>query len=699
MGVLDEAQAAPPLAPGFGRDPETGLPSLDVLQPDALDVATTPEEWRRLLNELKGAGGPSSVLQRSQPGRVPPLPQVPVTGGGIPEQGMAPGEPPPGFSAMTPEGDEGTGILNTLGQAATPANRRAILRGTLGTAGTFAGLPFGPEGAVVGMFAGDFAGQRIANALDTIYSSNAPDAEKPGLAKQFVRDAYESGRDTAFASAAGRVLPPVLQNVRHPSRLLNRLMQLPPNSAQYFREAKKLGVDLGVANLTGTAGIGGGAVNVFSRMPFMGTTAKKVSQNQARQLVAAYNDLFGEVAPGGGNMAHLSEQALEEGTRRFEALAVKLQARMDHASRVGEAAGAILDTKPIKDEVIKILAARVKEGATYGTKLTPAMNGVLKQLQTWPDRASTIDVKNLRIWLENNDRANGNLQYPAIQRLAEATEKAFGTSSHPAAKLMKEAEKATAEGFRQLQTGLMKDFGVVERDIYTGLKYRGEGRMDVDKLSALMDRVTTPNKVKELRSAVGDGNVQQAARIKLDEAWQAAQGVRQDTGVMGLMSKQHLEFDINKFNKAVGLDNPGGAKAATFEEMLRGTGVSLRDIGKLAQAAHHVANAPLGDPSTFVMRASLLRGGVGGLTQGLKHAFALSSYGVGGAAAGGGGGLATAIMLRTVVNSYLGAMMRPDVLRVLTAGLDNKATAQAKVAALFHLFEVHPNLVIDANAP
>jgi hypothetical protein len=693
-----------PLAPGFYTDPETGLPSLDVLQQEGesnLPIATTPEEWRKLMDDLKGSMGPQKVLSRTQPGRAPPLPEisaVPPTGGLNPEQGMAPGEPPPGYSAMTPEGDESGGVLNTLASAASPSNRRAILRGTLGTAGTFAGLPLGPEGAVAGMFAGDFAGQRIANVLDSIYASDAPAAEKPELAKQFLKDSYESGRDTAIASAVGRVLPPILQNLRHPVRLFNRLMKLPPNSAQFFRDAKSLGVDLGVANLTGTAGIGGGAVNLFSRMPFMGTTAKRVSQNQAKQLVAAYNDMFGKVAPGGGTMSEIADKAVEEGTKRFEALAVKMQARLDHAAKVGIDAGAIVNTKPLKDEITKIMAARVAEGKSYGTKLTPKMNEVLKQVQQWPDRVDTLAIKNMRTWLENNARAAGNMQYPAIDRMYAATEQALQDTKHPAAKLMLESERFVADGLKQLQTKMMKQFGVLERSQYTGLRYKGAGQMDADQMAHIIENTNTPSKVNELRAAIGDDNVQAAARMRLEDAWEAAKGSTETT-LGGMFPRRQLEFDATKFNKALGLDNMSGQKAAATQEMLRGTGVDIRDLAKLAQTAQLVANAPLGDPSTFVMRASVLRGGLGGVTQGLKHAFALSSYGASGAGAGGGGGLATAIMLRTAINSGLGALMRPDMVKTLIAGLDNKATQQAKIAALYHLFETAPHLVVEANAP
>jgi len=617
-------------------------------------------------------------------------------------------------------------VTNAIMSAGTPGNRRAILRGLGGTAGIFMGLPLGPVGSGTGGLIGDFAGSRIANVLDDIYGSDGDENQKKELAQEFLDDVWSSVRDNTVGAAAGRYLPSLWYYTRDPRRLLGRFMRLPPNSLQLFREAEEMGVDIGVANLTGTGGLGGGLVNVFSRMPFMGTTAKELANTQAKRLVNAQGRLFERVGDA-RSMSTLSEEALQAGQRYFEDRATKAMARFEHAARVGTEAGPILNPTAIKDTAKEIIqeAYKAANAGNPATAIIPKnMRTVLGKIQQYPDKVTTNDIVNLKVWIENNMHLNKNMQYPMMTKLREAADKVLRTSDHPAAKLTLAAEQNFDNMMAESSDYMMKNFGTMKKQTYGSASWK-EGTRTADDVARMLEQMDGPAQVQRLRTVVGDETIQSAARLRIDAAWDAATGLEKD------FFRQQMTFDASKFNKVLGLDNPDSRLYKSTVEMLRGTGVSVDELGKLARVAELVANVPLGDTSTFVMRAAVLKGSAG-LRQALQHSFALATYGAigggGGAVAGSaGGGLASAIAFRTVVNGTLGQMLKPGLLKTLIATMEptvpnlqalknvpgasptlqaaiaeaerTQNTTPAQIQALFHLFKTAPTLVYDAHAP
>lgn len=193
----------------------------------------------------------------------------------------------------------------------------------------------------------------------------------------------------------------------------------------------------------------------------------------------------------------------------------------------------------------------------------------------------------------------------------------------------------------------------------------------------MVDSLNTPNKIAQARSLMGDDIVKQAARVRLDTAWQKAKISEEG---------QPFKWSAEKFTKEIGLDNPNGQKYAAFQEMLKGTHVDIRDLEKLARVAETVSNAPVADVSTFMARAAALRG-AGGITNALKGALTIGVAGGGGGGAAGTHGIVGTLSMLWLARQGVGTFMRPGMLKAAIAASDVDSPAAARVAGLYHLIE------------
>jgi len=678
--AFELAQATPPVVAGGSL-----LPQLTV-EDQAPEQVKSAEEWQDYLRRLQAIGGQGQGGLGTSPtapqGGVPTAAGPPLTE----TQPMAPGEPEaPAFGPPAPpSGGLVSAVGNLLTRAQEPQNLRGILRGVGATAGSFAGVPYGPVGVATGGYVGELTGNQIANAIDAVRVSDAPEQEKPSLVRQIL----ENPATTAVTGTLlGRAVP-LVYNTRLGWRpLMARLMRLPPNSAAMLQEAKDIGVDIGVANVTGKSGFGGGWVNIFGRMPILGSSAKNAARQQARQLMAGYNDMFGDIAEKRG-LQDIADTAFQYGTNKFNDIAVRASDRFNHAIAVGTEAGSIIPSGDLKKEAFRILTeAQKRPGGAVGNLSTEARR-IITDITKFPDKLSTVEVKNLDATLENIARRNSNLRFPLLDDLRRTTASMYDRVDHPAARLMKAADAGYKDALKSLDGELAKRFGTLQRNNFGTMEYR-QGTLNADDVGTMLEKLKGPNQAAELRNVVGDESMQQVAKLRIDTAWENA--IKEfSEGTSGIFN-----WKGDAFRKGLGLDQPGGRQYRLTEELLRGTGVEMSDLAKFARVADSVSRTPLADASTFAARSMILHGTRGGSRSAgrtLMQAFAGTAL-AGGASSGH---LVESIAMSAFIRWGAGKMMQPSLLKNLTTAMDASATGQAKVQALYSLFENNPWLFTDA---
>jgi hypothetical protein len=200
----------------------------------------------------------------------------------------------------------------------------------------------------------------------------------------------------------------------------------------------------------------------------------------------------------------------------------------------------------------------------------------------------------------------------------------------------------------------------------------------------MANKATTATSLRELRTTAGDEVVHNIGRSRVDAAWANATGLR--PGEMPPSGR--FAFDADKFENALGLNNPSSARYRATEEMLRGTGVGIHNLLDLSQTARLVSNAPIGDASTFMSRAAVLRG-AGGLDRALKGALTVG----GGAAAVTSPGAALAIAVPVLMTrAGLSRLMQPATLKWFTEAANPEAPVASRIAAWTELARTMPDV-------
>lgn len=572
-----------------------------------------------------------------------------------------------------------------MGRVSEPENTRGILRGSGGAAGAMVGAPAGIPGIVIGTFVGSTAGGWLANMYEDAKSfvEGTPGVrDKKGAVEHFMRPAIDGSQD-ALVSGAVVSLPGASRWARQ--AIASRVFKLPPDSAHMMNIAKDLGVDIGVANVA-NGGVGKGAVNVFGRMPLLGGEAKKASELQGKSIVKAYDDMFEPLATPSAT-AEIGEAALQAARQKFGDFAVKAQGRYEHALRVGEEAGSIINSDRIMRSLGETLAGiSSKAGKLQGVPpadMRTMLNGMVKNVG---DSLSTVEANNILVQLEPMLRQatqKHGIHYQKLEGLRDAVVKSLETTDHPAARLLLGARQSFQDGIKEFETSIYKKMvGNVDRNIYAIGKVKG-GTMTADELMDVASKTNSATAVRDLRNAAGDDTVRHVARARIDDAWFKATSKEPGTFFVG----EKFQFDPAKFNKALGLDRPNSPQYDAFKEMLRGTEVAISDVQKLAEVAKLVTNAPIADASTFMARSAVLRGGEG-IAEAIRSTMTVGALGK----TAGTVGLPAAYAGIVVTRWGLGEMMKPGLLKMLTTAMDPASRPDAAAAAIVQMTRHYPSL-------
>jgi hypothetical protein len=566
-----------------------------------------------------------------------------------------------------------------------PENARGVLRGSGGAAGAMMGAPAGVPGIVIGTAVGATAGGWLANMYEDAKSfiDGTPGVrDKKGAVEHFMRPAIDGSQD-ALVSGAVVSLPGASRWARQ--AIASRVFKLPPDSAHMLSISKDLGVDIGVANVA-NGGVGKGAVNVFGRMPLLGTSARKASEQQGKAIVKAYDDMFEPLA-NPSSTAEIGEMALQTARQRFGDFAVKAQGRYEHALRVGEEAGAIVPSEGILRATGNVMADLSGKVGKMQGQVPPEMRTWLNGLQKNVDGPiSTVDANNILIGLENllrKSQGSHGVHYQKLEELQTAVVKSLEGVDHPAARLLLGARSNFQDGIKEFETSIYKKMvGTVDRNIFAIGRVKG-GTMTADELMDVASKTNSVKAVSELRAAAGDDTVRHVARSKMDDAWVKATTKEPGTFFVG----EKFQFDADRFNKALGLDKPGSPQYKAIEEMLRGTEIAMSDVKKLAEVAQLVTNAPIADASTFMARSAVLRGGEG-VAEAIRSTMTLGSTGK----AASQVGLPAAIAGVAMTRWGLGHMMKPGLLKMMTTAMDPASRPDAAAAAIVEMTRHYPSL-------
>lgn len=572
-----------------------------------------------------------------------------------------------------------------MGRVSEPENTRGILRGSGGAAGAMVGAPAGVPGIVIGTFVGSTAGGWLANMYEDAKSfvEGTPGVrDKKGAVEHFMRPAVDGSQD-ALISGAVVSLPGASRWARQ--AIASRVFKLPPDSAHMLNMARDLGVDIGVANVA-NGGVGKGAVNVFGRMPLLGGSARKASEQQGKAIVKAYDEMFEPLATPSAT-AEIGENALQAARQKFGDFAVKAQGRYEHALRVGEEAGAIIPSDGILRATGNVMADISGKAGKLQGQVPPEIRTWLNGLQKNVDGPiSTADANNILIGLENllrKSQGSHGVHYQKLEEIQKAVVKSLEGVDHPAARLLLGARSNFQEGIKEFETSIYKKMvGTVDRNIFSIGKIKG-GTMTADEMMDVASKANSAAAVRDIRNAAGDDTVRHVARARIDDAWFKATSKEPGTFFVG----EKFQFDPAKFNKALGLDRPNSPQYAAFKEMLRGTEVAVSDVQKLATVAKLVTNAPIADASTFMARSAVLRGG-DGVAEAIRSTMTVGAVGK----TAGTVGLPAAYAGIVVTRWGLGAMMKPGLLKMLTTAMDPVSSPDAAAAAIVQMTRHYPSL-------
>lgn len=572
--------------------------------------------------------------------------------------------------------------MRRVGQRLTePDNVRDVSRGVGSVVGQVAGAPAGPPGMAAGAFVGALSGEFLANIYEDMKRTGAP--SDPELQQRAWNNLWSAGQDAAITGAI--VAAPIVTGQLRTT--LGKLLGLPPNSAELQESASRIGVGLGAANMD--QGIPRGTLNIFGRMPIIGGGAANLHKRQGEQIIAAGNDLFGQILSPRAAI-NIGDEALANIHSKFDTLAVQSYTRYRLAYEAADRAGPVVASDGIRTAVDQLLERSQQNvlGPNSNITLGPTVQRYLDRLsKELPDRLTVGEVQTLRNNLENMLRkrvTETNVYHTGLRNVYDTVNRELGRTDHAAARLMTVANNYFDDGMRELSGEVASRAGPgIERSVF-GIGRLRPSTMTSDEFMELANKATTATAIRELRTTAGDNVVANLARTRADDAWYAATGLRPGASP----PSGRFTFDEDKFLHALGLNNPSSSRYRATEEMLRGTGVSIKELTDLAETARLVSNAPIGDASTFLSRAAVLRG-AGGLDSALKGALTIG----GGVAVGTGNasllGLAIPVMM---ARAGVSSLMRPGLLKFLTKAADPNVPVAQRIAAWTELARSAPDL-------
>lgn len=578
------------------------------------------------------------------------------------------------WSVPTAAADDPGAGKGTLGEQWREAGRRvlpgvrpaAIAAGA--SAGALAALPvapsLGPYAPVAPVVGGALGAAAVSAGYDNVSQmlqavipgfKPLPDATVGGADAIAARAADEAAFDAATSAVAGTLGFPVKHFL---SPLIGKVFGVrTPASLTVQQLAKQNGIELGAVDV-GNAGprILSKVLGVF---PLTGAPLRIARDTKEAQLQSAVRNTLNTLAPTattaqemGIDMARAAQQSNQE----FKNIAAILY---DNFRNATAAAGPIVPTSETKAIIQKwaddFAAGQIPiaEGKTLKGGVNEQFEQFLQDAQNLPTTITIQQYERLQQQLEGFiDKLNPDqFTVKRIAQIKAGMERDLNAIQDPTLKQLKtDADTFFSNGIVVFQTPTANKFRQFDKNIFKAGPHK-PGTLNPDELMRSVFNADSPIALRQLRALVGDDAFRRAGRTHLQSAFEESwvKEVRHGEEV--------FVFNPEKMADRIGLSAGRKDQRRALEEILRGTGVQVRDVEDLLT---RIKIAKQADPSAFVSRRVTL-GGVAALTA-IGGAGAAA---VGGPVAAAGSPLMTALATWTAYN-FSKVLANPEALKALT---------------------------------
>ena len=510
--------------------------------------------------------------------------------------------------------------LGLIGENEYPGRLPKWVEPTLEVIGGIGGaiggaLVGGPPGAVVGAGGGSATGSLATDFLGDLL---APDMPAP-TGKQRLTDAAITGTIDAGLTAAvpvvGRTLSPLVRKtIQSGQKVSDKVKSAIPSSDKgvgfvekglgitddAVQKAKILGkekIELSLGQASSNP-LMQGAYNLTSRMPLVGNPGRKQLEQVFSQVNAA---LDRRISPSAKlkplTESERSDLIKEVGLENFNTWRKSYTKIYQKADSLNKGKGAFFDMTPLANTANRV---------TSPSKFTDAPKEIVDLLDELKlnkgNKIKFNDVEALDTRFTDLSKkydpakadVPNNYAFRTANALLDTMKKQLRNPSDQAGRLYSAGDKMFKEFMQKVENKTGKEF---QKALGRGALRPGIGRPPTARIEDLYSRTFGQNKspeaVKELRTLIGDDNVNKLAGNYLDDLF-----------------KKYIKLDGGDFNKLfdeLGLSNPGSLKYEATEELLKTyKNTSVKDLSNFLGALKQFPEV-LPDVNTFIMRSGALR--------------------------------------------------------------------------------------------
>ena len=437
------------------------------------------------------------------------------------------------------------------------------------------------------------------------------------------------------------------------------------------------------------AGKGGqGIINVLGRFPLIGGTARKMGGQAEKQLITALGEVPNRVGPLLGE-TELGLRIYGESRNLFKSFHDDIGARYNAVFADAEKAGVSILPQGTLDAAGQALADITKKAPVSGEGTPLSAGETLDKVRDFLEREiapmqaeqgaapqtlrqmdgllSKIDQKIASFPVDERKVATKALAPLREAVKADVATHAVGDGAKEISQRLAELDGEFTTTMRYLfETSVAKKFGAVRRQGLKGVVRASDEatRTPEDQLARLVINTKSPQAVDELFRLVEKDTRSAIAANVIDKAVGGAINVSE--GVQ--------QVNAAALRKNLGLDNPRGPTFSAMQRVLRESGVTMKDMQALTEAAAAMQRSPVPNASTFLARGAAMGGKealAGALTGGLLT-------GAGAAAGGGVGALLGAVLFMGGGRLLTSIISNPLNAKPFFKSLDKEASVQVR---------------------
>lgn len=530
--------------------------------------------------------------------------------------------------------------------------------------------PFAPAVILGGGAAGAAAGSLLFDTFDDVVRFFEGTEKERGIFDPSLR-ALEAAKTDALFTGGALSLGPLIRAFKP---LVGRAMGL-KDKARLADLAEAQGIKIGAIQATKSLAIKGFAT-VLGVFPFINPPLIAAAKASGRGTRRFFNDLLNTMAPTvhladlGVDMTRVAGDRFKNYKRMWGALYLK-HARL--AARASDPA--FLPTKNTASTAKKLFEEAesgrtlLKTGKvlTSPRGVTDPLQDFINQLKDLPDRITVKQLRKMQRELgeataqakaDGFDIKRGRDLKRALERDLNSPDLTVLTQKEgeEIVKSLTRANQFFAETMKQFETTTAGRFAKADKNIFKPGFFKA-GSLNADEIAKDVFNAQSPMALKDLRRLVGGNQFKRVARKHIDDVAvksfdESAEGV--------------LSFNPDSFVEKLGLNTAAGRESV--EEMIRGTGVNLKDLDDFVEMARAAEDFTISSSATF-----------------LKRKFTLTAFRGIGSAAAFTASLADPITTITAIFllRHGGRILtRPSTLRNLTRAMDDTLTKQLRRTAI-----------------